>query len=226
MGKQAVVFAGASSLDQISVRFNVVRIPEVSIRLREAQSHIEAMGVTDIDLASHITADDSVFLKHSKLKAVCVAIVQVGLFDRAVKAGLKAEFFVGIKASDSAMNVACGKQSLKQLLAQSGAFQPEVLSMFTLIPIPMLSTVDMMMIEVVKQDGTELAFGNSDAKQVLHALQSQQGITQFVNIGPVPLLSLTEQEAVLGSASVEDSIERDPVLGWFWSSVMTRATAV
>jgi hypothetical protein len=226
MGKQAVVFAGSNSLDQISVRFNVVRIPEVSIRLREAQSHIEAMGVTDIDLASHITSDDSVFLKFPKLKAVCVAIVQVGLFDRAMKADLKAEFFVGVKAADSALNVASGKQTLKQLLANSGAFQAEELSMFTIIPVPMLSTVGMMMLEVIKKDGTELAVGNSDAKQVLHALQSQEGITQFVNIGPVPLLSLAEQEAVLGSASVEDSIERDPVLGWFWSSVMTRAAAV
>jgi hypothetical protein len=226
MGKQAVVFAGANSLDQISVRFNVVRIPEVSIRLREAQSNIEAMGVTDIDLASHITSDDSVFLKYPKLKTVCVAIVQLGLYDRAAKAGLKAEFFVGVKAADSAMNVACGKQTLKQLLMNSGAFQAEELSMFTLIPIPMLSAVGMMTLEVIKQDGSEMAVGNSDAKQVLHALQSQEGITQFVNIGPVPLLSLTEQEAVLGTASVEDSIERDPVLGWFWSSVMTRAAAV
>ena len=218
MGKLAVVFAGGNSLDRLTVRLNVVRIPVVSIRLREAQSVIEAKGISGFDLTAHMTSDDSVFLRNPKLKALCASIVQVGLFDRVKKSGTAVDLFVGVKAQDSAMKVASGKVDLKTLVSESAAFQVEE-NTVAVISAPLLSSVAATQMEVVAADGSEIAFGTTSAKEVLMALASQKGVTNFLNIGPVPLISMSEQEAILGADAVEESIERDPLLSWFWSDL-------
>jgi hypothetical protein len=85
MTKNAVVFSGRNGLDFNDLRMGALRIPEVSLRLREAQAILDQNGI-EIDLLNVITSDDEYFFRNIKLKSLMAAVVQVGLFDRYLKA--------------------------------------------------------------------------------------------------------------------------------------------
>ena len=225
MGKQAVVFGGTSSLDNIQIRMNVMRIPEVSMRLREAQTAIDAIFKQGLHLQSYLSSDDSVFLRNQNLKTLCTAIVQIGLFDRLKKSGFEAQLFVGLKSADSAIRVITGKSTLAKLIAESPALQPPSQATLALIPAPVLSSLGLAEIEVVADGGQVLSSDVSDAKFKLHQLVNYQGVDRLMNIGPIPLLSLAEQEALKAGVVVEESIESDPMLNWFWANA-SQAAAV
>ena len=60
--RDALVFNGASNLDFQDIRSNVVRIPEVIARIREAQKLWDKLSTQALDLANFINSEDSVFL--------------------------------------------------------------------------------------------------------------------------------------------------------------------
>src|SRR5688500_17344901 len=77
----AAVVEGAGVLDQISIRTNLLRIPVVIARLKQAQQVLDRRGRQQVDLLSMMTLDEFAF-SESRLRQLLSDIVQVGLFDR------------------------------------------------------------------------------------------------------------------------------------------------
>src|SRR3954468_7812438 len=103
--RDALVFNGASNLDFQDIRTNVIRIPEVVVRIREAQKIWDSIATTSLDLANFIASEDAVFLGHIKLKSFATAVVQVGLLDRYLKTHALPEYLVGAVNGDSPLMV-------------------------------------------------------------------------------------------------------------------------
>lgn len=225
----AVVFAGRNGLDQVGVRTNVVRIPEVSMRIREAQTIIETLNsgsaLGGLDLLSYIMSEDPVFMRNQKLKALCAAIVQVGLFDRLKKSNIKTEVLIGAKGLDSALDVVSGRISFTEMVKQATALTAQTTSKaestLALVAVPLLAGVSLDEYEAVASNVTVMI--DIDAKKLLKSMIQTENIKHVISIGPIPLLSIDEQEEL--GLIVEDSIHREPMLAWFWSDVAPKSLA-
>lgn len=118
-----VVFAGRNGLDFLELRLGTVRIPEVSLRLREAQRILDGLDVERVDLLGAIVSDDESFFRNIKIKSLLAAIVQVGLYDRLLKSQRSPDVLVGAVNGDSALLVCAGQITFETLILQSPAIQ-------------------------------------------------------------------------------------------------------
>jgi hypothetical protein len=129
MGKNAVVFSGGNGLDFSDLRTGVLRIPEVTLRIREAQRILDSIEaesegtVQRVDLMATIASDDEAFFRNVKLKSLLAAVVQVGLFDRFLKSQKKPDIMVGNALGDSALKVCSGSLSFRELVQSSLALE-------------------------------------------------------------------------------------------------------
>jgi hypothetical protein len=149
---QAVLFSGRNGLDFYELRLAIVRIPEVTVRLKEAQNIIDGMYAelrlnltenTDIDsknqsavqnqlaarelpavpdLISFVTSDDQYFFRNINLKTLVAAIVQIALVDRYLKAHGCPVYMAGPSKGESALAVVCGEIDFRSLVQNSAAF--------------------------------------------------------------------------------------------------------
>lgn len=117
------VFAGRNGLDFLELRLGTVRIPEVSLRIREAQRILDGQEVNRIDLLGAIVADDDSFFRNIKLKSLLSAIVQVGLYDRLLRSQRAPEVLLGAANGDAALMVCAGQMTFEQMVLQSPALQ-------------------------------------------------------------------------------------------------------
>jgi hypothetical protein len=234
MKKNAVVFSGRNALDLNELRMNVVRIPEVTIRIRQAQKILDTVeGAEPVDLLALVSSDDELFFKNIKLKSLLAAIVQVGLFDRFAKSQRRPDFLVGTSNGDSAMKVCAGLLSFEEMVrGGQEEVKTNVVELMAAAPAPLLSGVSLNSFgalglapneagyQPVKADAMEL-------KTVLSTLHADFGVDRFINIGPTSALKGTEIKA-LGSDEIEtlDSIELDPMLAWFWRGLDVSANTL
>ncbi|MBN8540291.1 MAG: hypothetical protein J0L82_07890 [Deltaproteobacteria bacterium] len=118
-----VVFAGRNGLDFLELRLGTVRIPEVSLRLREAQRILDGLDLERIDLLGAIVTDDESFFRNIKIKSLLAAIVQVGLYNRLLKSQRPPEVLIGSSNGDSALLVCAGQMTFESMVLQSAAIQ-------------------------------------------------------------------------------------------------------
>ena len=234
--KNAVVFSGRNGLDFMDLRLGVLRIPEVTIRIREAQKIMDAIPeLPKVDLLATIGADDEHFFRNIKLKSLASAIVQIGLYDRYLKTQKAPAFMVGNSNGDSAMMVCSGLMTMKELVEQSaalGTLRPaeKVVSLVT-EAMPLLSGLSLTEYQALRLGGQgyEKMEGNGqmELRKLVATLHLEHGVECFVNIGPASALRGTDYRNV-GAGDLEslDSIELDPLLGWFWKSVRPQAFAL
>ncbi len=119
VNQTGVLFAGRSGLDFLELRFGAVRIPEVTLRIREAQRILDNLNVERIDLMGSILVEDEFFSKNSKLKEMLAAIIQVGLYDRLLKSQRAPDVLVGPAVGDSALMVCAGQISFENFVTSS-----------------------------------------------------------------------------------------------------------
>jgi hypothetical protein len=230
----ALVFNGACNLDFQEIRTNVIRIPEVIARIREAQKIWDTLAVTSLDLANFIASEDAVFLGHIKLKSFATAVVQVGLLDRYLKSNRLPEFVLGTINGDSALLVALGKVSFLELVAESSALtgtagrpQPEASGGFEL---PVLAGVQLCEYGIYRRNEKgEYLRQMSDSREIermLVELVDQYDVKKLLMIGPgnsifKKILDLTSRDV-----QVLESIDMDPMLSWFWSHLKENRLAI
>lgn len=245
MAKNAVVFSGRNGLDFQELRSAVVRIPEVTLRLREAQAildHVLAGTSTQIDLFSVISADDESFFRNIQLKSLVAAIVQVGLFDRYLKTQKRPSVLVGNSNGDSAMLVCAGRLSFKEMVESSQALiaqrTSDVVVPLVAIATPLLSGLSLteysaLELKPASDGGNSSGFeyqtlhGSSmELKKIITTLFNEHSITRFVNIGPAGALRSSDYRTLSdGEVESVDSIDLDPMLTWFWRNIRTSAFA-
>ena len=237
--RDALVFNGASNLDFQDIRTNVIRLPEVVMRIREAQGIWDKLSPTPLDLANFIGSEDEVFLSHIKLKSFATAVVQVGLLDRYLKSHKMPEFVVGAINGDSPMRVSMGQQSFYELVSESLAIntsRPRLPVATNALDLPILAGVQLVEFAVFcrRPEGSEGAGEfvrlNSEVREVermIVDLVDQYEVNKLVMVGPgssvsgKKVLDLTARDV-----QVLESIDLDPMLSWFWSNLRENRLAI
>lgn len=118
-----VVFAGRNGLDFLELRLGVVRIPEVSLRIREAQKILDGLEVERVDLLGSTITEDESFFRNIKIKSLLAAIVQVGLYERFLKSQRAPDILIGTSNGDSALLVCAGQMTFEEMVKNSSALQ-------------------------------------------------------------------------------------------------------
>ena len=223
--RDAVLFNGANALDFQDIRTNVIRIPEVITRIRQAQKIWEQHHSDGFDLANFIGSDDRIFMGNIKLKNLAASIVQVGLLDRLMKIRKRPEFLVGPQNGDAPLLVAAGVTPFDEMVRTSQALtvlRPS--APVQLAQTPVLSGVSLTEYAAyrwtIDADGGSYQLTDSPAMElpkVIRRLIDEHDVKQFVNIGPGNLLlNRFEPEYELLDLQVLESIDLDPMLNWFW----------
>jgi hypothetical protein len=130
-----VVFAGRNGLDFLELRLGAVRIPEVSLRIREAQKILDGLEVERVDLLGSTVTEDEAFFRNIKIKSLLAAIVQVGLYERFLKSQRAPDILIGTSNGDSALLVCAGQMTFEEMVKNSAALQ-------TLQPLPPRENAD------------------------------------------------------------------------------------
>jgi hypothetical protein len=231
--REALVFNGASNLDFQDIRTNVIRIPEVVQRIREAQSIWDKIPTTPLDLANFIGSEDEVFLSHIKLKSFATAVVQVGLLDRYLKSHKMPEFVLGAINGDSPMKVAMGQITFAELVSDSlAANQPKPrVPVANALDLPLLAGVQLVeyAIFVRSAEGgyTRKETEVRELERMIVDLVDEDEVNKLVMVGPgnsvsgKKILDLTSRDV-----QVLESIDLDPMLSWFWSNLKQNRLAI
>lgn len=234
--RDALVFNGASNLDFQEIRTNVIRIPEVVARIREAQSIWDNLSTQPLDLAIFIGSEDSVFLGNIKLKNFATAVVQVGLLDRFLKNHNLPEYLMGAVNGDSALMVALGQKTFFDMVSESPALgnrSPRT-TMNVIqggLELPILSGVQIAEYGVFRRgaDGEfkRLEQDTREVERMLVNMVETHEVRRLVMVGPgqtvsgQKLLDLTAHDV-----SVQESIDMDPMLSWFWGQMKDSRLAI
>ena len=116
--RDALVFTGGHSLSFREVRTNIVRIPEVTARLREAQTLWDWLHPERVDLLNFLTFDDELYSVRPELGELAGLLVQLGLYDRYLKAYSRPLLLGGFAGYFSAARVALGQISLAEVIGE------------------------------------------------------------------------------------------------------------
>lgn len=234
--RDALVFNGASNLDFQDIRANVIRIPEVVNRIREAQKIWDTVAAQPLDLANFIGSEDAVFLSNIKLKSFATAVVQVGLLDRYLRSHKLPEYVLGAINGDSPMKVAMNKTSFIDLVAESpasgNASAEKPLRAVPPTDLPILTGVQIAEYAVFKRNAQTGEYDRlhtevREAERMIVELVDQHEVNRLIMVGPGnsifgrKIIDLTERDV-----QVLESIDLDPMLSWFWSHLKENRLAI
>lgn len=232
--RDALVFNGASNLDFQDVRSNVIRIPEVVSRIREAQKIWDSVAPGPLDLANMIASDDSVFLGNIRLKSFATAVVQLGLMDRLLKRQALPEFLIGVVNGDSALKVAAGLTTFLDLVAESPAAGGGGLTPNHAVSpgdVPILSGVQIAEFGVFRRQGNggyeRLPSDARDVGAMIVNLVENHDVNRIVTVGPgQAVFSLRLMDLTGRDVQLAESIDLDPMLSWFWGHLRESRLAI
>jgi hypothetical protein len=216
----ALIFSTVNALEFGEVRRNVIRIPEVIHRVREAQAIWDQVSGLSLDLANFIGSDDQGFLGHLRLKNLATAVIQLGILDRLTKEIELPEYLAGLSNGDAPLRVASRQQTFEDLIRSSQALmglRPQTNGSVTSLPI--LAGVSLAEFSVLRRN--EVGYApvvehEMDIRKTLKCLlQSKPKRLVIVGPGQSHIQFLLKE---LGASGVEvvDSVNLDPVLSWFW----------
>ncbi len=223
----AVVFAGQNTLDQADIRAAVLRIPEVTQRLRDTQRIIEEFNSGAIDLRAYLLCDDREYLANPRLRSLVGAVVQIGLFERWSKFHGNPNYLIGHSNLDSALQFAAGRKGLEETVRNSAFINRRPISSFGAqsISTPILGGIELVEYEIsILSNATQkyitIRSNEMDALRLFSYMADQLPIDEIVNVGPnCPLFSNYHRILAEKKILISDSIYLDPMLAWFWSSI-------
>ena len=242
---RAIVFSGMDSLNRLNVRMSLLRIPEVGLSLKEFQSAMDQAATSDVSLKTQMMLDDEAFVKAVAVKNVCVAAVLKGLFARYLTGSLKKNsapnFLIGPSQRDSVLHtIVSGKAAtdfvLESLWYQEYLAEPVpresveisvAASIMTAAPqINLMGLVlsrgslqsEMSLYKSTEDGGFEIVATSSDLNSLVKKLYEDYGVTDITSVGPQSLIEeRLGEDPIRDLFSLSDSIESDPMLGWFKS---------
>ncbi|MCB0411641.1 MAG: hypothetical protein KDD22_03900 [Bdellovibrionales bacterium] len=226
--KVAVVLNGSSTLDFQDVRTNVARIPEVCARIREAQEILDSKGHGELDFAQLLGSEDRVFLSNLKLKTLLVSIVQVGLYDRYLKSFSAPHFIIGNLNGDSAYNVITQGMSFERMISAATLGNRRGEKALEIVPSEgptetLLAGVTLVDYGVTSLRENQLFIDpklKGSLVGIVSRLIDEYQVRKFVSIGPGQMLLPEERDQIsLREIQLVESIDMDPLLSWFWSSL-------
>ncbi len=226
--KSCLVFSGQSSLDFCDVRMSIVRIPEVLTKLKELQENWDILFKDSIfSVLNYTSIEDKIFHQNKDLKNLIKSAIQAGLYERHIKSVHKHQYIVGPKNKDSALQIALGTMSVRDLVFSY--FEKEQDKKAPSAAASSLTTQligESMTIYCAYQWSEEnLAFEEIEMEEtseraVYEKLAEDKGVRRYVNIGPgnEGLYQWYNEMAQRDFQYVE-SIDIDPMLSWFWQDL-------
>ena len=231
---KAILFGGASSIDNELVRRSVIRIPEVSLRLRQAQEILDeclrARGES-IDILNILSADDESFKNHLDYRGLLAFVIQVGLYDRYLRLAEESRFFISESNGQMAAEVCARSKTLAEVI--EGLLQKEMDQPRNENAVPQLTkgvtNKGYAFYEMNEEDDTFQSTNLEiyDLGEALEIVNERYGIEELVIIGPGD--TITEpisQHMVRDRMRMSESIELDPLLSWFWSDIRRAQVAI
>ncbi|MCB0392554.1 MAG: hypothetical protein KDD58_14795 [Bdellovibrionales bacterium] len=223
--KEVIIFNDHSSLNFHEIRDNIIRIPEVSMRIREAQSVWDALGESDFSFYNFLMAEDQTFLSNIKTKNLVSSIVQIGLYDRYVRQFGRPEYVIGTTNGDSPLHVCLGLTHFEDMILDSQVARP-------VIPIPILNNnqtfltgVSLAETGVFKHNSetgkyVRIEEEKNDISKIISYLIEDCQVKKLVNIGPgSSSLEPLQPDLLLKDIQIVESIDTDPMLSWFWTEM-------
>ena len=222
-----LLYSGRRGLDDTSTRSSVLRIPEVSRKLKEVQTILDEVLGTNVraDLFSFINSEDSEFNANPGLKALVAATVQIGLFERFVKYRSRPQYLVGPVNGNSAMKVCAGLQNLRDFIEQSDFCKENTLmARYTGQGVKLAG----MKLEnygalMWNPEGfyQTLETEHKNAASIVEELSFSNLLAQCVHLGPNYKFRNEEFSSTgISTLASMSSIEMDPILNSFWKSAI------
>lgn len=226
--KEALVFGGHNALDFSDIRLSVLRIPEVSLRIEAAQKIWDEECRTSFSFHHFLSSEDSTFYTNISLKSLTLAVVQLGLLDRYRRLFREPTFLVGNTKNDPVLLVATGQLTLRELITLSRACR-------VLRPMAPLHVADDTVLNghalpqfqpfsKVEVDGqisyTAAAQADMNLQKILQDLVENNGVGKIIHVGPGSIdKSIAASQFDMRDVQVFESIDMDPMLGWFWTDL-------
>lgn len=213
---KVVLFNEAKVLDLQEVRANVLRIPEVSRKIREAQEILDREVVGNFDLSNHIASEDKIFLSNLKLKQVCHSIIQLGLYERMLRFDTSSHWLVGNMSGYTALKVLTGQLSFEDLVL--GKEEKQTVAQAA-SDTPLLVGVKLAEYKVFEKLGDVYNvlpnFDGRNGQQLINELIHRNPKTMVVNIGPGDVIC----QGMEKDHHFVELIDQDPMLAsWFWET--------
>lgn len=232
--RDALVFGGANALDFADVRLGVVRIPEVSLRLEEAQGVWDKNCGSTFSFHHFLCSEDQIFFKNLSLKTLSLAVVQLGLFDRFKRIFHRPQILIGNTKNDSALMVAAGLMTFQELIMSSRAchmIRPlahlqAVGDLALSGPIlPQFQAYAQAANSTSEQVDKMLPIGepNMSLQKVLESAVDERRIERIIHVGPGLIDRTILSELETRDIQIVESIDIDPMLSWFWRDLNTHA---
>jgi hypothetical protein len=236
--QDALVFGGQNSLDFLEIRLGVLRIPEVSVKLEEAQKIWDAHCRTSFSFVHFLASEDRTFFNNINLKSLSLAVVQLGLLTRFNRLFRAPKYLVGNTQNDSSLMVAAGKMKLEELILNSQACHmvrpmAPIQALPSALPDTMLKgrTLAQYQAYEAQPSGEGMVYnpvGTSDMnmESVLFRLVEGHDIKKIIHIGPGAMdANLISEDYRVRDVQIFESIDIDPMLGWFWQGLRKHDTA-
>ena len=226
-----IYFKETISLNHPTISQNVLRIPEVFVRVRQAQECLEKNeGLIDLRNLFYLLSIGEFPSQQEVPQSLwhkVITILQVGLCDRHLKSQHQIPIFMANAHNDDAAKISSGLLSVKNMLLNSQSFYTDTesgqrnLSLFQPI-----QTHDKKHTTGYQQINTVIKT-SEDLSQYIQMYQ----MSQLIVIGPTEpvtvsepcksntdwLLSEIANSAILSDKiEVIESIDLDPLLFWFW----------
>jgi hypothetical protein len=231
MENSMVVFSERHLFEIEGVGQNLLRIPEVACKIREAQTVLDSIGLTDTDLLNMISCDDYLKNADDEFKFLLSTIVQIGLFERYKKSQRRPNYLVGRAHLNSALFVCTGLRTLREVVESSSKKNQtsiDQLEIQTSVVQPEIETVIQPINQPAEYQAFRLFHDSPAAKflatsgtikslsEFISNMVQVESVTQIVGIGPTSdIRSADINNYGFTEVEIMDSIDLDPMLGWF-----------
>ncbi len=223
----AFIFGDVSFVDDESLRQALLRIPEVSSKVRDVQKVIDAQLEQSFDLFSFLSAVESLKFGNSPLKKLYQLCVELGILERLHRRSSGGvPWIVGVHGADRALSILTGEKTLSEVvlnimqespnrhlnLVSPTGVQVEVFTAFRKLEDRMLYVP------------TEISY--ETVTQVVEVLLDQEELKNFVGLSFTAGLLEKFRDLDREDVTYTDVLEQDPWLGWFWDSIRDSAVAI
>jgi len=222
---KSIIFSGLHSLDFSDIRHNVIRIPEVIAKIKQASELSNSLGENACfkeDFFTTLASDNATYSKNIKLKSTLNCIVQLGLYDRYVNKFKAPNFLLGDINGDSALNIVIGRKSFQSLFEIDGS-NINTQSPISLISEPLLSGVTMSLHQSFKltdEKFVETGEAKKELGLLVKELIEEHKVRQVIDIGPGSgWVNAKTFDHSLYDVQILESIDIDPMLSWFWPQI-------
>lgn len=206
-----LVFAGRSAIDNESLRWQILRVPEVTKVLREAQQVLDVVGLPPKDLVSYMQMDNRDYLSGGLWRELAAQIVQIGLYRRYKKHYSNTGFLVGEAGPLSALKVCVELASVTDLVISFAEHMSQRVENEKSLEFLVGHSLESSRAFVRKNGMYELLSEGKNTVSLVDLISKDHLINQVITFGTVEGMETVLADNDLG---VVESVAMDPLLGW------------